>query len=383
MGESAILHHRVALIKSPFSDKKRNEEIVMSIFWSQRVRNSQPYVAGEQPRDKKYIKLNTNENPYPPSAKALAAIRQATDGDLKLYPDPEGTVLKEALAAYYRLEPGNIFIGNGSDEVLAFSFMAFFNPGDKVFFPDITYSFYVVYANIFGVDCQQVPLDDEYTVDLEKMKGLPGGIILANPNAPTGRGLTVSGIKEVLRANPQRIVIVDEAYVDFGGETAAALVVDHDNLLVVQTFSKSRSLAGLRVGFALGHPALVQALDRIKNSINSYTLDRLALAGSVAALADEEYFRECCRKVVSTRERVAAQLQDLGFVVLPSRTNFLFIAHPSIAGQMLFQALKERGILVRHFARPRIENFLRVTIGSDEDMVAFMRQLEIVVTDMA
>lgn len=340
-------------------------------LWSQRAINSQPYVAGEQPKDKQYIKLNTNENPYPPSPLALKAITAAAVADLKLYPDPEASDLKESIAEYYQLQGENIFVGNGSDEVLAFSFLAFLNPGDRVYFPDITYSFYVVYANIFGVEAVRLPLDDEFCLRLEDYEALRGAIILANPNAPTGIALSRKQIELVLQANPASLVLVDEAYVDFGGETAVPLIKDYDNLLVVQTFSKSRSLAGLRVGYALGQKSLIEALERIKNSINSYTLDRLALAGAKAAIADQEYFQESCQKVMATRGLVTTQLEKLGFVVLPSQTNFLFINHPDFPGQKLFSALKEKGILVRHFAKPRIENFLRVTIGTQEDMEVF------------
>ena len=344
----------------------------MNEFWSQRVCQSQPYVAGEQPQDRQYIKLNTNENPYPPSPQALAAMTQGVDGRMRLYPDPEATALREALAAYHQLTPQHIFVGNGSDEVLAFTFLAFFNPGDRVNFPDITYSFYPVYANIFGLTMEQFPLDANFAIPLDRLAAIPGGLILANPNAPTGRSLSRQQLEAVISGNPRRLVVVDEAYVDFGGESAVPLLADYPNLLVVQTFSKSRSLAGLRVGFALGQPELIEGLERIKNSINSYTLDRLALLGSQAALADDAYFTTTCYKIIQTREKLAQDLAGLGFQVVPSQANFLLVTHPGRTGEALFGALRERGILVRHFNKPRIADYLRITIGTPGEMDALV-----------
>ncbi len=348
-----------------------NKENVPQRLWSQRAIDSQPYVAGEQPKDKQYIKLNTNENPYPPSPRALQAIAEAMGEDLKLYPDPEATRLKETIASHYGLQRENVFVGNGSDEVLAFSFLAFLNQGDKAIFPDITYSFYVVYANIFGVEAVKKPLDDNFQINLADYQGLRGAVLLANPNAPTGIALSRDKITQVLQANPLSLVLVDEAYVDFGGESAVPLINDYDNLLVVQTFSKSRSLAGLRVGFALGQRQLIEALERIKNSVNSYTLDRMAQAGAAAAMKDLDHFEQTRTQIIATRDKTAERLRELGFAVLPSKANFLFVCHPEFSGEYIFGRLREESILVRHFAKPRIKDYLRVTVGSEEEMERF------------
>lgn len=327
-----------------------------------------PYVPGEQPKDKKYIKLNTNENPYPPSPKVIEAIKQAANGDLRLYPDPNCDDLRETIAEYYRLNKDQVFIGNGSDEVLAFSFMAFFNPGEPILFNDITYSFYPVYARLFGIDYKLVPLDDNYEVPTEMFFRENGGIVIAAPNAPTSKYVSISLIKDILEYNKNCAVIIDEAYVDFGGESAVKLISQYPNLLVVQTLSKSRSLAGLRIGIALGSEELVEGIVRIKNSINSYTLDRIALAGAKAAFEDEDYFRETTQKIIRTRERISKQLTGIGFNVLDSKANFIFISHAGFHASGIFKALREKGILVRYFDKPRIDNFLRVSIGTDEEM---------------
>ena len=343
----------------------------MKEFWSDRIRSLTPYTPGEQPKDRKFIKLNTNENPYPPAPGVLEAIRENADASLRLYPDPEGMLLRQALAHAYGLEEDQIFVGNGSDEVLAFAFQAFYSPGDEIVFPDITYSFYPVYANLFGIRCRTVPLKDDFTIPVEQMQGSKG-VVIANPNAPTGIELPQSELRRILEANREVAVIVDEAYVDFGGESALPLIREYPNLLVIQTCSKSRALAGLRVGFAFGNPNLIQALNCVKNSINSYTLDRLALVGAAAAVADKEYFDAQRYKVMATRTRTTEILKEMGFQVLPSKANFIFITHPTVPAQTLFAGLREKGVLVRYFNQPRIDNYLRVSIGTDQEMDAFL-----------
>lgn len=348
----------------------------MKEYWSSRIRALTPYTPGEQPRVERLIKLNTNESPYPPSPRALEALAESANASLRLYPDPEATALRAALSEVYGVPMGQIFVGNGSDEVLAFAFQAFFGPGDTVMFPDITYSFYPVYANLFGIRCETVPLNDDFTVPVERFCGTHQGIVLANPNAPTGIELAQADLRRILDANPDVVVIVDEAYVDFGGTSALPLTAEYPNLLVVQTMSKSRSLAGLRVGFAFGNENLIQALNCVKNSMNSYTLDRLAIAAAAASVRDTDYFRERCAAVAATRTWVTARLTALGFTVLPSKSNFLFITHPSVPARQLFADLRKERILVRYFDLPRIDNYLRVTVGSDGDMERFCEALE-------
>lgn len=340
----------------------------MSKYWSHIVKNIEPYVPGEQPRDRRYIKLNTNENPYPPSPRVIEAIKRAADESLRLYPDPTCSGLRETLGGYYNLKKEQIFVGNGSDELLAFSFLAFFDPGRPILFPDITYSFYPVYSDFFHIDYRLIPLDEEFSVSVEMFFRENGGVILPNPNAPTSKYMPLEDIKRMLECNTDSVVVIDEAYIDFGGESAVSLIGDYPNLLIIQTLSKSRSLAGLRVGFALGHEDLIQALDRVKNSVNSYTLDRIALAGAEEAVKDRVYFEETRAKIINTRERVTAQLREMCFKVIDSKANFIFVSHPVVQASHIFHALKEKGILVRYFNKPRIDNFLRVSIGSDEEM---------------
>ena len=350
----------------------------MSRFWSQVVRDLTPYVPGEQPKLANLVKLNTNENPYPPSPKVLAAIQAELGGDaahLRLYPDPNADLLKAAVAKRHGVTPQQVFVGNGSDEVLAHVFMALLKHEAPILFPDITYSFYPVYCGLYGIEYQTVPLADDFSIDPDDYCGRPeksaknqiGGIIFPNPNAPTGRLLALAAIEQIVQANPDSLVVVDEAYIDFGGETAIGLVNRHDNLLVIHTLSKSRSLAGLRVGFAVGHPALIEALERVKNSFNSYPLDRLAIVGAAAAIDDEAHFDECCRAVIATRDTLTAELQSLGFEVLPSAANFIFARHPQRDAAQLTAALRENSIIVRHFKLPRIDQFLRITIGTDAE----------------
>lgn len=346
----------------------------MSQFWSQRVHELDPYVPGEQPKDQRYIKLNTNECPYPPSDKVLQAIHQATDESLRLYPDPNGDVLKQAVAEFYTVQPEQVFVGNGSDEVLAHIFQALLKQDKPLLFPDISYSFYPVYSNLYEIEAQRIPLDEVYGIVLDDYPTENGGIIFPNPNAPTGKPVELAEIEALLQRNTHSVVVVDEAYVDFGAETAIALVDKYPNLLVVQTLSKSRSLAGLRVGFAVGHKDLIEALERVKNSFNSYPLCRLSLAGATAAMQDKAYFEWMTQKIVTTRTYVTERLQDLGFTVVPSATNFVFARPPQGNAEAVYLALKEQGILVRYFNKPRINEYLRITIGTEEEMQAFLKQ---------
>ena len=351
----------------------------MSRFWSAVVHGLTPYVPGEQPKIDNLVKLNTNEHPYGPSPKALEAIRAATNDSLRLYPDPNADALKSTLAQRHGVQANQIFVGNGSDEVLAHAFMALLNHERPLWFPDITYSFYPVYCGLYGVAHKTVPLAEDYTIRVEDY--LPSGdekagaIIFPNPNAPTGCLLTLEAVERIVAGNPDAVVLVDEAYVDFGGESAITLVNKYPNLLVVHTFSKSRSLAGLRVGFAVGHPALIEGLERVKNSFNSYPLDRLALAGAVASVEDEAHFQSSCEKVMATRGTLVAQMQELGFEVLPSAANFIFARHPNRDAAGLAAALRERAIIVRHFKQARIDQFLRITIGTDEQCAVLVKAL--------
>ena len=344
----------------------------MSKFWSPFVKGLVPYVPGEQPKLSKLVKLNTNENPYGPSPKALAAMRAEIGDTLRLYPDPNGERLKLAVADYYGVQPAQVFVGNGSDEVLAHAFHGLFQRGKPLLFPDVTYSFYPVYCGLYGIDYETIALDDEFQIDVTGYSRPNGGIIFPNPNAPTGRVLALEAIEQLLQANPDSVVLVDEAYIDFGGESAIALVDRYPNLLVTQTLSKSRSLAGLRVGLAVGHPDLIEALERIKNSFNSYPLDRLAIVGAAAAFEDREYFDETCRQVIESRDWVVAQLQAKGFEVLPSAANFIFARHPQHDAAGLAAKLREQGVIVRHFKQERIAQFLRISIGAPEQNQALV-----------
>lgn len=342
----------------------------MKRFWSDRIRDLVPYTPGEQPKDRVFIKLNTNENPYPPSDKVLQAIAQASGDALRLYPDPEATALREAIAEYHGLATEQVFCGNGSDEVLGLCFYAFFAPGKPVVFPDITYSFYPVYTKLFGLDWNEIPLNEDFTLPVEKFLGGNGGAVICNPNAPTGRALPLNEIRRILDANPDVVVIVDEAYADFGAKSAVELIDQYPNLVVVCTMSKSRSLAGMRVGYALGNADLIAAINCVKNSFNSYPLDRLALAAGEAAIRDVNYFETTCRRIMDTRQRTTQQLRDMGFTVHESCANFIFITHPDKSGQELQQGLRDRGVLVRWFNKPRISQYLRVSIGTEEEMAA-------------
>lgn len=335
-----------------------------------------PYTPGEQPRDKKYIKLNTNESPYSPSPKVLEAIRAAASGDLRLYPDPATSSLKLAIGKFYSLSEQQVFTGNGSDEILALAFMAFMGNGKQALFPDISYSFYPVYTDIFEIPHRIIPLSEDFSQSSEDFMCENGGVVICNPNAPTGRCMTVDEIRRILDYNVNSVVIVDEAYIDFGGETVVPLIKEYPNLLVVQTMSKSRQLAGLRIGFAMGNEELIQGLETVKNSFNSYTLDRLAIAGGCAAMEDREYFEETRLKTIRTREWTSEKLKKLGFNVIPSKANFIFACHPEVSGEKIYNFLREKGVLVRYFKKPRIDNYIRISIGTPEEMQIFAQILE-------
>ena len=338
-------------------------------FWSPEVRELEPYIPGEQPKIQNLLKLNTNENPYPPSPKVVAAVQAvlADSADvLRLYPDPEASALKHAIAAQQNVGVANVFVGNGSDEVLAHIFKAFFVQQQPILYPDITYSFYPVYSQFFAVKTKVLPLNDDFEIVVDDYKQANGGIIITNPNAPTSIALEVSAIEEVLQTNPNSVVVIDEAYVDFGAQSAVSLVEKYENLVVCQTTSKSRSLAGLRVGFAIAQPHLIAALEAVKNSFNSYPMDRFAIAAAVASFEDQAYFEAQCQKVIASRDKLVMELESMGFKVLPSKANFIFASLPSKNAGELAAQLREQGIIVRYFNKPRINQFLRITIGTDE-----------------
>src|SRR6478735_3394443 len=349
----------------------------MSRFWSSVVHDLSPYVPGEQPNLDGIIKLNTNENPYPPSSRVLAAIASATDR-LRLYPDPTATSLRETIARTYRVAPEEVFVGNGSDEVLAHTFQALLKHDAPLLFPDITYSFYPVYCGLYGIRYAEVPLDAAMRVEIADYRRPCSAIILPNPNAPTGIGLPREAIETLVAEHPDQLVVIDEAYVDFGAESAVPLVARHDNLLIVQTLSKSRALAGLRVGFAVGQRPLIEALERVKDSFNSYPLDCLALAGAAAAIKDDAWFAETRQRIMANRQALIGALSGLGFEVLPSVANFVFARHRGHSGADLAAGLRERDVLVRHFRKRRIEDFLRITVGTEEQcgrLIAVLRGL--------
>jgi len=353
----------------------------MSRFWSDIASSLTPYVPGEQPQATGQVKLNTNELPYPPSPNALAALAD-TDGEaLRRYPDPESVALRQGIADFYGLEREQVFVGNGSDEVLAHAFLGLLKQDQPILFPDISYSFYPVWCELYGIHYRQVPLADDFQVSVADYRGENGGIIIPNPNAPTGIALGLDAIRELLETNPDRVVIIDEAYVDFGADSAASLVADFDNLLVVQTLSKSRGLAGLRVGFAMGQAPLIEGLGRVKNSFNSYPLGVAAQRAALAAFEDREYFQETCDRVVATREGLSAALAEMGFEVLPSSANFIFCRHPQCRGETLFQWLRDRNVIVRFFDKPRINDFLRITVGTDDECAALVGVLAELLAD--
>ncbi len=352
----------------------------MSRYWSDFVHGLLPYVPGEQPKIARLVKLNTNENPYPPSPRVIAAIQAELGEGLRRYPDPTSALLVDAVASHFGVPRECVFVGNGSDEVLAHIFLGLLKHDAPVLFPDITYSFYPVYCGLYDIAFETLALDEAFRIRVDDYCRPNGGIVFPNPNAPTGVALSLAEIERLLVRNADSVVVVDEAYVDFGAESAVALTQRHPNLLVVQTLSKSRSLAGLRVGYAIGHPGLIEALVRIKDSFNSYPLDRLAIVGGAAAMQDVAYFRKTCQAVIDSRDALVRELAALGFESLPSAANFVFARHPQHEGAELAQALRERAVLVRHFGRPaRIARFLRITIGLPEENAALVAALKTIV----
>ncbi|MBL7005176.1 MAG: histidinol-phosphate transaminase [Gammaproteobacteria bacterium] len=338
----------------------------MSKYWSNIVQQLDPYVPGEQPQDKQYIKLNTNENPYPPSPAVLDIIKHTSNDILKRYPDPEVSELRSALAKLHNVSANNVFVGNGSDEVLAHAFHAFFN-NKALLYPDICYSFYPVYSQLYQSKTTTIPLDDNFCINPDDYCGHNKGIIFPNPNAPTSRYLALDAIEKMVKNNAE-VVIVDEAYIDFGGDSAIELTKKYDNLLVIQTFSKSRSMAGLRIGYAIGHTALIDGLNRIKNSFNSYPVDCIAQVAAVASINDQAYFEETTQKVIKTREFASTEFTKMGFEVIPSSANFIMAKHPDLSAENLYNELKNKGILVRYFKKPRIDDYLRITIGTNDEI---------------
>ena len=347
-----------------------------SPYWSDCVQGLRPYVPGEQPKVQDLIKLNTNESPYPPSPRVLEAVNDQAINALRLYPDPGNSQLKTSLANYFSLHDNQICIGNGSDEILAFAFQGLLKHSKPILFPDITYGFYPVYCGLFDIDYIELPLAENFTINLADYQRENGGVIFPNPNAPTGIGQGLDAIEKCLNSNPDSVVIVDEAYVDFGCESAAGLIDRYPNLLVVQTLSKSRSLAGSRVGYALGNATLIEALERVKNSFNPYSVDRLAELAATAAIEDSDYFNHCRQNIIDTREWTAAQLQALGFEILPSMANFIMAKPDEVTAETLFAQLREHKILVRYFQKPRIDEYLRISIGTDQEMQALMTVLQ-------
>lgn len=352
----------------------------MSRYWSAVVHGLTPYVPGEQPKLANLVKLNTNENPYGPSPKVLDAVRAEAADTLRLYPDPGSDRLRAGIAAYHGVAADQVFVGNGSDEVLAHAFMALLKHGQPILFPDISYSFYPVYCGLYEIDYRQIPLTDTFEIRVDDYLAPNGGVIFPNPNAPTGRLLALGEVERLLAGNLDSVVVIDEAYIDFGGESVVGLVARYPQLLVVRTLSKSHALAGLRVGYAIGQTHLIEALNRVKDSFNSYPLDRFAQAGALASMEDHAYFEAICAKVVATRTRLVASMEALGFDILPSAANFIFVRHPAQDGAALAAALRERSIIVRHFRNPaRIAPFLRITIGTDSQCDALLAALKAIV----
>lgn len=346
----------------------------MSREWTKNLRNIEPYVPGEQSKDKDIVKINANENPYPPSPKAIEALKSFDTNKLRFYPSANSTKLKEAIAKYYKVDVSNVFVGNGSDDVLAVAFQSFFNSEKPIVYPDLTYSFYPVWCSLFGIKYKNYSVGDDFRINPEDYKEKNGGVVIPNPNAPTSLGEGLDFVEKILNYNQDSVVIIDEAYVDFGGTSSIPLIDKYENLLVTGTFSKSRSLAGLRIGFAIGSKALIDVMEAVKNSYNSYTVDSLSIEMGAASIEDDEYFKSTCKKVIKTRERVTLELEKLGFDVLDSQTNFIFATHNKHNMKSLFEYLKTQKVFIRYFSLPRIENYVRITIGTNEEMDIFLKK---------
>ena len=346
----------------------------MSREWTKNLRNIEPYVPGEQSKDKDIVKINANENPYPPSPKAAEVLKSFDTNKLRFYPSANSTKLKEAIAKYYKVDVSNVFVGNGWDDVLAVAFQSFFNSEKPIVYPDLTYSFYPVWCSLFGIKYKNYPVGDDFRINPEDYKEKNGGVVIPNPNAPTSLGEGLDFVEKILNYNQDSVVIIDEAYVDFGGTSSIPLIDKYENLLVTGTFSKSRSLAGLRIGFAIGSKALIDVMEAVKNSYNSYTVDSLSIEMGAASIEDDEYFKSTCKKVIKTRERVTLELEKLGFDVLNSQTNFIFVTHNKHNMKSLFEYLKTQKVFIRYFSLPRIENYVRITIGTNEEMDIFLEK---------
>lgn len=344
--------------------------------WADKLRKIDPYVPGEQPKKDSFIKLNANENPYPPSPMVEEAIKSFKASSLKLYPDSNASYLKEALAKYHGVKKENIFLGNGSDDLLAIAFMSFFNSQKPILFPDITYTFYKVWCSLFNIPYETVPLDESFKIVAEDYKKENGGVIFPSPNAPTGLFQGLDFIREMLKANPDSVVIVDEAYVDFGAESAIGLLNEFENLVIARTFSKSRSMAGLRIGYAIAGEELISTMEAVKNSYNSYTIDSITIEAASASVKDDEYFKRTTSKIMATRQRTTDELRKMGFKVYDSMTNFVLAAHPQKDAKFIFEKLKEKDIYIRYFSLPRIDNCLRITIGTDYEMDRLLEELK-------
>lgn len=348
----------------------------MEKLWTENLRKIDPYVPGEQSKDKDIIKLNANENPYPPSPKAVEAIKNFNADKLRLYPDANALALKQALADYYGVEVKNIFLGNGSDDVIAVAFQALFNSDLPIAYPDLTYSFYPVWCSLFGIPYKTYPVGEDFRINPEDYKEKNGGVVIPNPNAPTSIGEGLDFVEKIMEYNTDSIVIIDEAYVDFGGVSSVPLTKKYENLLVTGTFSKSRSLAGLRIGFAIGSERLVSVLEAVKNSYNSYTVDALSIEAGRASVLDDEYFKSTCNKIINTRTRLTNELREMGFTVLDSSANFIFVTRDDLSMKDMFEYLKTKKIFIRYFSLPRIENYVRITVGTDGETDALLKEIK-------
>lgn len=355
----------------------------MTDLWTKNLRDIEPYVPGEQSKDKDIVKLNANENPYPPSPMVKKALEGFDLAELKKYPNANATELKEALADYYNVKVENVFVGNGSDDVIAIAFQSFFNSDKPIVYPDLTYSFYPVWCRLFNIPYKTYPVDDNFRINVEDYKKENGGVVIPNPNAPTSIGEGLDFVEKLMSYNEDSVVIIDEAYVDFGGTSSVELTKKYENLLVTGTFSKSRSLAGLRLGFAIGSEKLISVMEAVKNSYNSYTVDALAIKMGSASIKDDEYFKECCNKIIATRTRVTNEMRALGFSVLDSSSNFIFATREDLSMKELFEYLKSKKVFIRYFNLPRIDNYVRITIGTDEEMDIFLTKLKEYLNDKA
>ena len=348
----------------------------MENLWKENLRKITPYVPGEQSKNKNIVKLNANENPYPPSPKAIEALKSFNSDRLRFYPNANSTELKEALAEYYNVDIENIFVGNGSDDVLAIAFQSFFNSDKPIVYPDLTYSFYPVWCDLFGIPYKTYPVDDNFRIIPEDYKEANGGVVIPNPNAPTSIGEGLDFVEKIMQYNPDSVVIIDEAYVDFGGTSSVELTNKYKNLLITGTFSKSRSLAGLRIGFAVGSKELISVMEAVKNSYNSYTIDSVSIAMGTASVRDNEYFKATCKRIIDTRERFTKEMKALGFKVLDSSTNFIFATHSDLSMKDMFEYLKTKNVFIRYFSLPRIDNYTRITIGTDEEMDILLKEIK-------